>query len=47
MLSGVEECRKKGFLISNVDTLICDHVKITGQEGEAFELSGINHYEER
>lgn len=47
MLSGVEECRKKGFLISNVDTLICDHVKISGQEGEAFELSGINHYEER
>ncbi len=47
MLSGVGECRKKGFLISNVDTLIFDHVKISGQEGEAFELSSINHYEVR
>ncbi len=45
MLSGVGECTKKGFLINNVDTLIFDHVKISGQEGEAFELSNINHYE--
>lgn len=47
MLSGVGEWRKRGFFISNVDTLICDHVKISGQEGEALELSSINHYEVR
>ncbi len=45
MLSGVGECTKKGFCISNVDTLICENVQISGQEGEAFELSNINHYE--
>ncbi|NNJ32180.1 glycoside hydrolase family 28 protein [Lacrimispora defluvii] len=45
MLSGVGECTKKGFCISNVDTLICENVHISGQEGEAFELSNINHYE--
>ena len=47
MLSGVEACSRKGFTITNVDTLICSHVTITGQEGEAFELLGINHFEER
>ena len=47
MLNGVGPCSKKGFCISNVDNLICDHVTITGQEGEAFEFSNINHYEER
>ena len=45
MLSGVGECRKKGFFISNADTLICDNVKISGQDGEAFELGNIDHYE--
>ena len=45
MLSGVGECTRKGFCISNVDTLICENVHISGQEGEAFELSNINHYE--
>lgn len=44
MLCGVGECMKKGFLINNVDTLICENVRISGQEGEAFELSNINHY---
>lgn len=47
MLNGVGECAKKGFLISNVETLICDNVKLNGHEGEAFELSGIGHYETR
>ena len=45
MLSGVGECSKKGFCISNVDTLVCDNVHISGQEAEAFELSNISHFE--
>lgn len=47
MLNGVGECTRKGFLISNVDQLICENVTITGQEGEAFALSGIEHYVSR
>ncbi|MFT4106307.1 MAG: glycoside hydrolase family 28 protein [Lacrimispora sp.] len=47
MLSGVGEWKKRGFCINNVDTLICENVKISGQEGEAFELSNIDHYEVR
>lgn len=45
MLSEVGECKKKGFCISNVDTLICENVHISGQEGEPFLLSNIDHYE--
>lgn len=45
MLSGMDECSKKGFLINNVETLICDNVKISGQEGEAFEVANVDHYE--
>ncbi|MFT4004146.1 MAG: glycoside hydrolase family 28 protein [Lacrimispora sp.] len=47
MLSGVGECTKRGFFINNVNTLICDNVKISGQAGEAFELDNIDHYEVR
>lgn len=47
MLLGVEECRKKGFLISGVDTLVCENVRIVGQEGDAFELEQVNHFEQR
>lgn len=45
MLSGMDECSKKGFLINNVETLVCDNVKISGQEGEAFETANVDHYE--
>ena len=45
MLSGMDECSKKGFLINNVETLVCDNVKIYGQEGEAFETANVDHYE--
>lgn len=46
MLSGVEACTRKGFTIMNADTLICRNVTIAGQEGEVFELTGINHFVE-
>lgn len=45
MLSGIGECSKKGFLINNVDTLIMDNVSISGQEGKAFDVSNVDHYE--
>ena len=45
MLSGVGECKKKGFMIHNVETLICENVTVSGAEGEAFELNNIDHYE--
>lgn len=44
MLNGVGQCTRKGFLISNVENLVCENVTISGQEGDAFELSGIDHY---
>lgn len=45
MLSGIEECSKKGFLINNVETLILDQVSISGQEGEAFTVTNVDHYD--
>jgi polygalacturonase len=45
MLSGIEECSKKGFLINNVETLILEQVSISGQEGEAFDLTNVDHYD--
>lgn len=44
MLTGIKPCSRRGFLISNVDTLICHNVKIRGQEGEAFELEQVENY---
>jgi polygalacturonase len=45
MLSGIEECSKKGFLINNVETLILEQVSISGQVGEAFDLTNVDHYD--
>ena len=45
MLSGIEECSKKGFLINNVETLILDQVSISGQVGKAFDVTNVDHYD--
>jgi len=30
----------------NVDTLVCENVTITGQKGDAFIMSNIEHFKE-
>lgn len=42
MAVGVKTCVRKGVFANNVKKLCLDHVNISGQLGEAFELSGID-----
>lgn len=44
MLNGVDECRKRGFMISGVKTLVMDHVRLTGAEGQVMEASGVDEF---
>lgn len=46
MLVGVSECAKKGFFVANTETLVCRDVEISGQEGDEFQLSGVEHFEQ-
>lgn len=46
MMEGVSACSRQGFTVMNVDTLVCENVTITGQKGDAFIMSNIEHFKE-
>lgn len=46
MMEGVSACSRQGFTVMNVDTLVCENVTITGQKGDAFIMSNIDHFKE-
>lgn len=45
MSNGVEECTKRGIFASNVKRLILKNVSVTGQDGDAVELHGVDRIE--
>lgn len=45
MSNNVEACSRKGIFIKNVDSVVLQNVKVSGQEGEAFILDGIDKME--
>lgn len=45
MSEGVPECSRKGIFARNVARLVLDHVTIEGQDGEAYELVGVDRVE--
>ena len=47
MSEGVPKCSKKGLFARNVAKLILDNVTIEGQDGEAYELIGVDSLEEK
>ena len=47
MSEGVEASSKRGLFARNVSRLTLDHVTITGQDGEAYELIGVDELEEK
>lgn len=47
MSEGVPKCSKKGLFARNVAKLVLDHVTIAGQDGEAYELIGVDSVEEK
>lgn len=42
MSEGVEKSSKRGCVVKNVTKLTLDNVTITGQDGEAYEISGVD-----
>lgn len=42
MSEGVKECSLKGIFANNIKRLVLDCVTISGQEGEALELQGVD-----
>ena len=46
MSEGVPKCSRKGIFARNVARLVLDHVTIEGQDGEAYELIGVDRVED-